>query len=354
MKFKTYVMKKNQLIYLAIVGTLAFCTSCAKKSLEESLPPPVTTMNAHVSSLLGDLNLGVNGHPINQTAYGSRPAYEQIGLLKKLSMSIYRVDMPFSPSTGQISPEIFYTRIKSSADSAGITILPMVPAATLDYTGTEATAYQSGYTRAYNFANRYKNDFTYYNLGNELDNSCIKSSNHSGQNVSDYDSVKFKIIAAHLKGMDDGVKAADSDAQTMIVAGWLHYRYLLMLENYGVNFDIVAYHWYDNMESLAAGSPYFIPDITQKLSSLFTKPIWFTETGMVNTNGTKPDSIQRNFLNSFLAKCRNNPQVKAAIIYELFDQPIFNSVESHYGLYRWVTPYTVYEPKLWAQENELP
>lgn len=344
-------MKTSPLLYYALIGILAF--SCSKESLKKELPArSLVKATKTINLVRNDFMLGVNGHPINQTAYGSTPAYKQIGLLKKLGMSVYRIDVPFSASTGQITPLSFYTKIKSSADSAGITLLPMVPTATLDFAGTETAAYQSGYNRAFNFASLYKNDFTYYNLGNELDNACIISG--TGRNVSDYDSVKFKIIAAHLKGMDEGVKAADPTAQTMVVAGWLHYKYLQMLEGYGVNFNIVAYHWYDNMETLAAGSPYFIPDITEYLADKFTKPIWFTETGSKNPGGTKPDSVQRNFLNSFLTKCQNNPQVKAAIIYELLDEPYFSGTEAHYGLYRWITPYSAFAPKLWAQENETP
>ncbi|MCL4638670.1 MULTISPECIES: glycosyl hydrolase [Olivibacter] len=342
-------MKNTSFFYYVLIGLLTF--SCSKESLkEESVATSLTNTVTKLTLTRSDFMLGVNGHPLNQAAYNT-PAYKQIDLLEKLNMGVYRIDVPFSSSTGQISNLSAYARIKSSADSAGITLLPMVPTATLNFTGTETAAYQSGYTRAFNFGSQYKNDFKYYNLGNELDNECIKTG--TGRNESDYDSVKFKIIAAHLKGMDEGIKAADPDAETMVVAGWLHYKYLQMLEDYGVNFDIVAYHWYDNMETNAAGSPYFIPDITQYISSKFTKPIWFTETGSKNS-GTDPDSVQRNFLNSFLAKCQNNPQVKAAIIYELFDQPLRAGNEANYGLYRWITPYTSYAPKLWAQEHETP
>lgn len=321
---------------------LLFVLACSKGPIpggDSSLDPT----NPEQASL----QLGVVGHPLNQEAYKRLSPSAQIALIKSLGMSIYRIGAAISPTTGKMNMHERYLELKHSADSAGVTILPMVPAK-LDFNDTEAKSYQTGYERAYKYASVYKDDFIYYNIANELDNKCILP-NKAGVLTSDYDATKFKIIAAHLKGMNDGIKAVDNNAQTMVNACWMHYQYLLMLEEYGVNFDIVAYHWYDDMEKLALKT-YQITDITQFLSEKFTKPIWFTEVNIRNYKGTTADEVQKDFLNSFIVKCNNNPQVKALIIYELFNQPVFKNSESYYGLFDWVKPYTEYVPKLWAKE----
>lgn len=324
---------------LSPLGDLALPTDSSATVPADTTPP--------VNS---SFYFGVNGHPINQEAYLVLSPTEQIRLIRSLGMNIYRIDLPIR-SNGMIKLHERYVDLKKAADSAGVTLLPMLPPANMDYHGSTLASYESGYERGRNFASIYKDDFLYYNIANELDNKCILPEK-SGTAVNHYDLIKFNIIAAQLKGMNDGIKSVDKDAKTIINACWMHYRYLLMLEEYGVDFDIIGYHWYDEMERLAAKS-HGIADITQFLSQKFSKPIWFTEINVRNNTGAVEDEVQRNFLNNFILKCqkKKNPQVQAALIYELFNQPVFESLESHYGLFNWSKRYTAYVPKLWAQEQ---
>ncbi|MDX3912820.1 MULTISPECIES: glycosyl hydrolase [Olivibacter] len=316
----------------------------------EPVPPPDTLVTPRPdTSTTKKFFFGVNGHPLNQEAYATLSSGEQMSLLKSLGMNIYRVDFTVT-SQGKIIPKQRFEKLRLAADSADITILPMLPDAKLDYNGTEEIAYQQGYDRGYGFAQENGNYFTYYNIGNELDNDCILPKK-SGKVAEHYDSKKFKIIAAHLKGMDEGIKAVDPTAQTMVNASWMHYKYLQMLEQYGINYDIVAYHWYGEMETMAS-STYNINDITQFLSTQFSKPIWLTEINIRNRTGEVSDQVQRDLLNTIIGKCKENPRVHAVIIYELFNEPVFNSIESYYGLYDWEQPYKKYKPKLWAAEQE--
>ena len=316
----------------------------------EPVPPPDTLVTPGPdTSTTKKFFFGVNGHPLNQEAYATLSFGEQMSLLKSLGMNIYRVDFTVT-SQGKIIPKQRFEKLRLAADSADITILPMLPDAKLDYNGTEEIAYQQGYNRGYGFAQENGSHFIYYNIGNELDNDCILP-NKSGKIAEHYDPKKFKIIAAHLKGMDEGIKAIDKDAKTMINASWMHYKYLQMLEQYGINYDIVAYHWYSDMEA-AAASAYQINDITEFLTKQFNKPIWLTEINIRNKSGAVPDEKQRDFLNTVISKCEANANIQAVIIYELFNQPVFNSSESYYGLFDWEQPYKKYKPKLWAAEQE--
>jgi hypothetical protein len=114
-----------------------------------------------------------------------------------------------------------------------------------------------------------------------------------------------------------------------------------MCEWYGVKFDVVAYNWYSDMENAAPKGP-GIPDITLKLSSLFpTKPIWFTEFNYrYKATSTTNEADQNAFVTKFVAKCKANPQVKVAIVYELFDEPYKSTQEGAYGILKWATQYT--------------
>lgn len=175
-----------------------------------------------------------------------------------------------------------------------------------------------------------------------------KISGTTGQSQEHYETRPTKVIMAYLKGMDEGIKSKDPGAKTMVSAGWLHYAFIRMCDWYGVKFDIVAYHWYSDMESEAAKSPH-ISDITQKLSSLFPKkPIWFTEFNYrysAKKSTQANETAQKEFITQFIEKCKKNPQVKVAMVYELFDEPYKSTQESSYGIAKWATQYTLWKSK---------
>ncbi len=305
------------------------------------------SLPAEVSSTNGSLMLGVNGHSLGQASYKSLTPATQVSMLKKMGMTGYRQDIDFN-SDGTISNLTLFKQLYSATSAAGITILPMVYTKTLDYSSTETAMYAAGKTLGQNVASKNSQYFKYYELGNELDNKVILSGN--GDQTSEYNSAKFKIVAAYLKGMNDGIKAVQPEAKTMIDASWLHYAYLQMMVSYGVNFDIIAYHWYSEMEGIAANKSINIPDITVKLSTLFNKPIWFTEVGERYKAVSNINQLQSDFLTEFVAKCRKNPRVQALLLYELLNEPEKNStLESNYGLVKWLSPFTNWEYKTAAQ-----
>ncbi|HWV71205.1 MAG TPA: glycosyl hydrolase [Pseudosphingobacterium sp.] len=340
---------KKKFFSIFAVAAISLCSiACSKQELLEetetlgSAPTTMSTTTASSSTMF----YGVNGHPLGTRPYISTPAKTQISLLKNMGMNIYRIDVMSQASTGEITVPHLYGPLKDAARATGVTLLPMLYPRTLDFTVSESDSYHRGRVLGDRFARKYKDDFTYYNLANELENRVIYYGK-SGAEVSHYDIRKFKIAAAYLKGMDDGIKSKDPDAKTVIDVGWMHYQFLLMLQKHGVRFDIVGYHWYDEMETLALKN-YNISDMTKFLSTKFSKPIWFTEIGFRNKTGTRSEAEQEKFLNSFLAKCRNNQQVKAAILYELFDQPQHTGIEAFYGIYKWTSRYTSYTAKSFA------
>lgn len=304
-----------------------------------SLEPDDNLLNA--GSIL---KLGINGH-LGDAPYLNVPCAIQIEMLKERGFSYYRINVQ-TKDDGTASSSMRLKSLQIAADAANIKLLPMLYLRKLDYNKSEEYNYDCGKQIGSRFAALYGKYFEFYNLGNDEELPIIYK-NKTGIKPEHYDPVKFKATAAFLKGMDEGIKENDMNAKTMIGAGWLHFGFLQMCEDYGIKFDRIAYNWYSDMENAAARAPYFITDITQTLTNLFPdKPIWFAEynyryKATSNTNEIDQDE----FVKRFTAKCSANPNVKVAIIYQLFDEPYKSTHEATYGIIKWKTQYSVWEDK---------
>jgi len=359
------MLKKNQLKIVSLTGFACFIlASCSRKDdvqpVETTLQPSQEMQSlASVSSTSkisisgSSLQLGISGHPLGDAPYIKTPPTKQIQLIKGMGMNWYRVDVQ-TTSDGTVTVPYLFEPLREAAAAGKVNILPMLYTRTLDLSASTSAAYKAGKTIGSNFAAKYGQYFTYYELGNDLELKLLLP-NKTGASQDDYDRAKFNVVASYLKGMDEGIKSKDAGAKTMIAAGWLHYGFLRMLDWSGVKFDVVAYHWYSEMEAIAPNSPTNIPDITKKLSTLFPdKPIWFTEINQRYKNTSTYEKDQNAFLSKFITKCKNNPQVKVAIIYELFNEPQKSSaLEANYGIIKWTTPYTVWLKKLVANNLTL-
>lgn len=352
-------MLKINSFKLAMVTCIASLTivSCSKlddvqpsasinvpEDLSQSLVTTTTTSTSSKITAGTTLQLGINGHPFSDAPYTATDATKQIQLIKGMGMSWYRINVQ-STSDGSITVPYLSNPLIKAAAAGNVKLLPMLYPRTLSYSVSESASYKAGKLLGSNFAAKNGQYFTYYELGNDLDLKALLP-NKTGTSQAHYDRDKFNIIAAYLKGMDEGIKSKDPDAKTMISAGWLHYGFLRMLEWYGVKFDVVAYHWYSEMEAIAPKAPYYISDITEKLHSLFPgKPIWITETNLRYKDVSTHEQDQNNFLSKFITKCKNNPKVKVLLIYELFDEPYKSTLEGNYGIIKWTDPYTAWLKK---------
>ncbi|MBE9586629.1 hypothetical protein IM792_19425 [Mucilaginibacter sp. JRF] len=294
------------------------------------------------STSASTLKLGINGHPFGDAPYLATPASKQIELIKGMGMNWYRINViTSSDGTISASSSSLWTSLRDAAKNGQVNLLPMLYLRTLKETDTEQSAYEKGRTLGANFAGKYGEYFEYYNLGNDLELDLLISGK-SGREASHYDATRSAVVASYLKGADEGIKANDPGAKTMIDAGWLHWGFLTFCSNYGVKYDAIGYHWYSDMES--AGKSNKVTDITTTLSTLFpTKDIWFTEFGFryKSTNSFSVNETNQNaFIHTFLDKCRANPRVKVAMTYELFDEPYKSYQESNYGLIKWTTQYS--------------
>ncbi|GGH18291.1 hypothetical protein GCM10007352_28920 [Mucilaginibacter phyllosphaerae] len=307
-----------------------------------------------ISNLTGPgLMLGINGHPLGDAPYITTGAARQVQLLKSMGMNWYRINVQ-TKADGTMSASILFHELQQAAEKENINLLPMLYTRTLNLSKTEAESYKMGKTLGSNFAAKYGKYFSYYDLGNDLELELLEP-NKTGKSQFHYNRQKLNVTAAYLKGMDEGIKSKDPDAKTMISAGWLHYGFIRMCDWYGVKFDVVAYHWYSDMERAAANAPYNIDDITTRLSNLFpNKPIWFTEMNYrYKPTNTNYEEDQNEFVKKFIAKCKNNPKVKVVMIYELFNEPYKNTEERNFGILKWTTPYTIWAKKTIAKTLTL-
>ncbi|AMR33497.1 hypothetical protein A0256_19760 [Mucilaginibacter sp. PAMC 26640] len=336
--------------------------SCKKDSLTQeaasnsssSFPSntlATTSLQDH-SGLSSSFTLGVNGHPLGDIAYLGVPAAKQIEMIKKMDMGIYRINIHTLSDGSCTVPKILQPLLDAAA-AGNITLLPLLTPRTLSYNDSEADAYQKGKTLGGNFAAKYASVFKFYDMGNDLDVASILPGK-DGRVTEDYNLNKLKVIAAYLKGMSEGIHANDPDAQTMISAGWVHWGFIKYCENNGVKFDVLAYHWYSDMEAaITRAKSLKITDITITLNGLFPgKPIWITETNLRPDNLSTLETEQNTFLTSFIAKCKANPTVKAVLVYELFDEPYKNGDEKYYGIAKWTSPYLTWINKLVADTFE--
>lgn len=341
-------MKHLYLKLTSFALVISLITSCSKDEqlVAENKKLSSTAIETKMaitgaSSSRPDFILGINGHPLGTEPYKSTPATTQIKLLKDMGMTWYRIDV-HSMSDGRITVPYLFDPLRIAAEAGGVKLLPTLITRTLDYDDSQATAFRKGKECGEEFAARYGKYFSIYNLGNEIELDLILPGK-AGKSRESYKREKFIVAAAYLKGMDQGIKAADPGAKTMIDFSWLHYAFLQMLDEYGVKFDIVACHWYSEMEGAARSSMYKIHDITQKISSLFPdKPIWFTEVNKRPKNITDQHQFeieQDSFIREFIEKCKRNPQVKAVLLYELFDDPNKGGYEGKYGIIKWNSHY---------------
>lgn len=337
---------------LAALAIIVFSfNSCTDELLPEENYPPVSDETGDrplTKSSSSSFKFGVAGHALSASPhYLNTPAEEQMKMLKGMGMNIYRFQV-MTMSDGRSTVPWRLDPFVKAAKKHGITLLPMIYTRTLDFSVSNSESYQRGKRLGKGFASKYKDIFTYYELGNELDIDCVIPG-LPGKSQFSYNQKKFKTIAAYLKGMNHGIKSEDPDAKTMINAGWLRYAYLLMLENHGIDFDIIAYHWYSDMEG-PARRDFGIDDIIEKLTQKFDKPIWFTEFNARPKDVADMEKRQDSFLSSFLKRCKDHPQVQAAIVFQLFDTPEKNGYgEQNYGIVKWRDPYSSWRYTLFGQ-----
>ncbi len=286
-----------------------------------------TTEVAEAPSLDNDMIWGINGHTMTSLAYkGEGSIDKQLDLLKEFQSTFYRVNMR-TVEDGSVTlyknDEKRWLELLDKAKKANIKILPVFQLKNNFDEMTVAQAYQYGKNLAVGFATKYGSHFEYYELGNEQDKLMVLKDS-SGAKVNHYNKERFAVWASYLKGMSVGVKEADPTSKSIInSAGRTKYGYFQLIEEAGIEYDILGFHWYSKSGTI--NQPFHDnpggEDVLNVLYERFKKPIWITEINQKDGARIYSEEEQAHWLEKFISNIKNRPYVKAFFVYELIDQP---------------------------------
>ncbi|MDJ1157088.1 glycosyl hydrolase [Chelatococcus sp. SYSU_G07232] len=290
---------------------------------------------AQILPARADLMWGVNGHPLN--SYPGVSFERQLDLVRDLGARSYRVDVG---DTGRMEP---LARLVEAARPRGIEILPiLIPPVSLEREPA-ADIYRKSYDFARAFAERFKDDIPVWELANELENYALIKPCEIRDNGTkypcewgppgglwplDYSGPRYAKVAAVLRGLSDGVRAAAPAAKRALgTAGWGHIGIFERLRQDGIEWDITVWHLYGED-----------PEWAFKELVKYGKPIWVTEFNHPYGSARAGEQAQAEGLEKWMQRLRalsDRYRVAAAHIYELLDESYWGeSFEAHMGLVR--------------------
>jgi hypothetical protein len=297
------------------------------------------------------MNLGITGHPINQPAYSDADGVsydEQLTQVRNAGAQWYRFDVGATsgPDTGGDFAKMDV--LVSKAQSHGVHLLPILfPSVDLAH-DTPVAIYSKSYDGAFKFVTRYKSSIHVWELSNERDIYSLAGG--GGEQINEYNPQKYAAVAAMLRGLSEGVRAADGNALRVInFAGWLHTGFFQRLEDDQVPYDIAGIHWYQTMgEITCPGQTLPCPanpqhfNVVQRVQKITNgKPIWVTETNYTPLPANSPEmniSRKEKYLAAVLQTYLGSPAVypfQTVMVYELLDEPNFQSdvTQSQMGMF---------------------
>ena len=292
----------------------------------------LTSLNTVPSSAAGlaadddDFLFGVCGHPMEHSSgtYRMATLEEQIHLVAELGVKLYRVDANLK----DLTTLDFMDKCIDLCRAYGLEVMLVI------YDEDKAEM----------CASRYKGKIKYYQILNERDAQCINTdaagNAPDGTQISHYDPEKLVEVARQMKNIIAGVRKGDPNAEILINATWTHYGFVEAMLNYGVEFDLLGWDWYSNMDH------YGLDNLLDDLSR-FDKDIIFCELNIWTK--TEPQSAMAGYLAErlyTLYELKNSERIVGACIYELLDEPNHSvASEGQFGLVSVDKSLNNFEPK---------
>jgi hypothetical protein len=306
----------------------------------------LVVLGADVPPVAVPFQWGVNGHAVSQVGYFDVPMTTQLDMVSELGAGWYRMDWgveAFQGNTARLD------KFLAEASKRRIRLLPVLFASpgsqSKDETAEQVRVAAATYAKA--VVSRYRGKITHWELSNELDAyAMIRKGEKArsgkvwifdgapdGSSPEHYEDSRYQRAKAEIQGLQEGVKAADSNARTIVnTAGWLHYGFVeRLVREDRVPFDILAWHWYSEMGDLTK--------VQGKLNLIellqgFGKPLWITEINRQDGSKGGKEHEQSEYVRKVANQLQATPGIEALFFYELLDQPYFgeDNPESYYGL----------------------
>ncbi|MGA8441345.1 MAG: cellulase family glycosylhydrolase [Candidatus Sulfotelmatobacter sp.] len=272
---------------------------------------------------------GVNGHPLVAGSY-SEPLERQISQLKALGLRAYRINI--NP-TNMMTPEKMdrLTQLIDLARRQDVRILPTI-VIKADPSTIEDQAYSAAKSMTYQLAKRFDKTLHVWELGNEYDLYCVEPG-ANGMDPASYDTEKYNIVRALIRGMSDGLQEGSPTALHIVETSQNGKNpdsgFLERLIRNGIKFDITSYHYYTQTGQFRIAENG--ENALEILHQEFHKPIWITEFDKAAHDGAGPNAVEQGealeTALSEIARDSRKYDIAEAYIYELLDQPELLSVK---------------------------
>lgn len=179
--------------------------------------------------------------------------------------------------------------------------------------------YKDGYSDGNTIATHYKGKIKYYQMINEGGGESIKQPTLNGQDASQFDEEKYKKLTNYLKGVSDGIYAADPSAWRIVNMGWTHVGYLDKLAKDKINFDMIGIDWYGWMGDIGTKKLDNGQLLVDKLKS-YNKPLIFMEVNADSKGKIVYENKQAEFIKQIGTWAyQNKDYVKGFFVLSLFD-----------------------------------
>jgi hypothetical protein len=288
---------------------------------------------------------GINGHPTQQATYSSEGSLAaQLDYLEQLGVSHYRLDLTVD-SMGIVDSfhsgrSVSFDRVLSAAAARHLQLLPVLTRRP-DYRATPAANHRAGYLMGLRFAAQYGARLEHIEAGNETEDGALRynvvvdsltgvpdTSYWAGTEISHYDPERLTVVISFLDGLVRGIHDAAPHIQIIIDVAGRHYGFFEALQQAGVDFDVYGLHWYSDMDQDAGGFAAVLDALGRP--PLRNLPVWVTEVNRrEGSHGERAGDDQAMWITRLANDISFHPQVTAFFVYELLDQPAF---ESSYGL----------------------
>lgn len=310
----------SQMTFLKRLTTAAGISAALFVATQIAAAHDIAEVGAKSSVIWGAV--GHNDRPRDRTyPYNRIPLERQISLLADAGLKGYRAGCD----------DMSCPRLIKLLSDRGMIYLRSLEQRPNDKISAEDN-YKRGYQYGFQEARKYAGKIRYYEASNELDN-WTKMAGDGGTRIQ-FNAARFAQAREYLKGLIEGIHAADKQARVMVDdAGWCHYGFLQALWADGVRWDITAFHWYSdqgNVEKAGCRSAN-----VAAIHAQFGVPVWITE---FNKNKSKDhdETISAQWVGSFIQQINriaHRYKIQAAFVYELLEEPTLkHSGEQYYGI----------------------